>query len=350
MLSWQLEEENRPEDNHESFSWSQHQGSAKLDGFVAKSNQADKALLSVVKICMSLHHDDYFIEPLSEVARSALVNKLQHRDGPVVQMGFGMHAGRAVQGAIGSQRKIDATYVSEAVERAEFLESSTKKYGLRLLMSDSFHGLLNTSNKRRCRKVDQIVIRDDEDGEDEIDFNCETIMELFTFDMDIEALGFGGGREASDAASDTGSKRGSLAKRGGKRLSMRAGSKSARGVDDSSVDDFDPSTYLTVAPTKEEAGTKVELVLPTGPALYNPNVWTSEEMKTIRERYSDGIFFQKFTSGLQSFYSKDWDNAKQCFLFVLNSIEDGPSRYFVRQIEKHNGKPPRDFLGYGMAY
>lgn len=43
--------------------------------------------------------------------------------------GFGLHAGKAVQGAIGSQRKLDATYLSEAVERAEFLESSTKIYG-----------------------------------------------------------------------------------------------------------------------------------------------------------------------------------------------------------------------------
>lgn len=340
-------------DNQDSFSWSQHQGSAtRPDGFVAKNNQADKALLSVVKICMSLNCDDYFIEPLTEVARSALVNKLKQRAGPVVQMGFGLHAGRAVQGAIGSQRKIDATYVSEAVEKAEFLESSTKKYGLKLLMSDSFHRLLNHSNKRRCRKVDQISIKDDEDGEDEIDLNCET-MELFTFDMDIEALSFkqeNPGREPSDTASDAGSKRGSLAtnKRGGRRLSMRV--KSSRGVDDSSVDDFDPSSYLTVAPTKEEAGTHFQLILPTGPALYNPNVWTSEDMKTIRELYSDGLFFQKFMSGLQSFYAKDWDNAKQCFSVILERFEDGPSRYFVRQIEKHNGKPPRDFQGYGMAY
>lgn len=43
--------------------------------------------------------------------------------------GFGLHAGKAVQGAIGSPRKLDATYISESVERAEFLESSTKTYG-----------------------------------------------------------------------------------------------------------------------------------------------------------------------------------------------------------------------------
>lgn len=45
----------------------------------------------------------------------------------IMKMGFGLHAGKAVQGAIGSQRKIDATYVSEAVELSECLGSLTKK-------------------------------------------------------------------------------------------------------------------------------------------------------------------------------------------------------------------------------
>lgn len=130
------------------------------DNGEARHNQADKALLSVVKICVALHHDDYYVEPMSEAARGALLSKLSNRSGPVVQMGFGLHAGTAVQGAIGSTRKIDATYVSEAVERAEYLESSTKKYGLKMLMSDSFHKLLHPNNRRRCRKIDQILIRE----------------------------------------------------------------------------------------------------------------------------------------------------------------------------------------------
>lgn len=72
--------------------------------------------------------------------------------------GFGLHAGKAVQGAIGSQRKLDATYISESVERAEFLESSTKTYGVPLLMSDTFYGLLDSTNKYRCRKLDQLIL------------------------------------------------------------------------------------------------------------------------------------------------------------------------------------------------
>ena len=123
------------------------------------------------------------------MARTSLLAKLKSRPGPIVQMGFGLHAGKAVQGAIGSQRKIDATYVSEAVERAEYLETSTKKYGLRMLMSDSFLHLLHASNRRRCRKIDQIMFHNEnEEDTEEIGYGQGDVMELFTFDMDIDAL------------------------------------------------------------------------------------------------------------------------------------------------------------------
>ena len=58
---------------------------------------------------------------------------------------------------------MDATYISESVERAEFLESSTKKYGVPVLMSDAFYNLLDHTNKYRCRKIDQLLIFSEED-------------------------------------------------------------------------------------------------------------------------------------------------------------------------------------------
>jgi hypothetical protein len=68
-------------------------------------------------------------------------------------------------------------------------------------------------------------------------------------------------------------------------------------------------------------------VLPTGPALYNVNVWFCKDMRTIRQRYMDDIFYPKSYSGLQSFYNKGWDNARECFDRILATFEDGPSRH-----------------------
>lgn len=168
--------------------------------------------------------------------------------------------------------------------------------------------------------------------------------------MDIDALSVKSdviGRDQSDTASEGGSKRTSLSRRGGKRKSLRLGM-SSRG---DGSDELDLSGFLNPQGILDEPDGRpvAKLVLPTGPALYNANVWTSEDMRTIRQLYSDGLFFQKFMSGLQSFYSKDWEHSKNCFAVILERFEDGPSRYFMNQIEFHNGKPPRDFVGYGTA-
>jgi class 3 adenylate cyclase len=357
LLSWLLDEE-APSPGGHGFSYATKSD----ENFTAKNNQADKALLTVVKICMALHYDDFFISPLTDDARKALLDKLAKRKGPVVQMGFGLHAGKAVQGAIGSQRKIDATYVSEHVERAEFLESATKKYGVKMLMSDSFHRLLRPSNRRRCRKVDQILmVSDEDDAEDDVLSGIGDIMELLTFDMDIDALwrdknkqksDLSGHESDSEAASERNSKRDVVRTSGGNRLVKAARRRSTRTMikegSDELNDLFGPPT-ATFQPEKDDGGPPPELVLPTGIVAYHDNVWISEDIKKIRHLYIDGLFFQKFNSGLQSFYARDWEHAKQCFLTILERFEDGPSRYFLNQIEANNGVPPRDFKGYGTA-
>lgn len=398
LLSWPLDEGNDSRHNQDIMSFGNS-----VDDFSAKHNQADKALLSVVKICIALNHDQYYLEPLSDCARESLLAKLSKRKGPVVQMGFGLHAGKAVQGAIGSQRKIDATYVSESVERAEFLESSTKKYGLRMLMSDSFHRLLDPGNRRRCRKIDQILLQG-EDGDDE-DAPVEEgdLMELFTFDVDIDALWRTvpkpGAKTAPAAASgednvsETDSQAENIPNKGSRRDILRSQSVRGPGLlnlprrrsmtrlksggnKDKDVDASDEIKSGGVHPTEvaaavvagavhagnvmtggtvdtpEETTATVahqELVLPTGPALYNANVWLSDDMRRIRQLYSDGLFFQQFNSGFLAYYSKDWKTAAQKFQTVLERFDDGPSRYFLKCINDHDGVPPRNFKSYGIA-
>ena len=52
-----------------------------------------------------------------------------------VKVGFGLHLGWAIEGAIGSQYKIDLTYLSSDVSRAYFLESITNNYGKLVVLS-----------------------------------------------------------------------------------------------------------------------------------------------------------------------------------------------------------------------
>ena len=47
-----------------------------------------------------------------------------------VKMGYGLHFGWAIEGAIGSQHKVDASYLSPHVNVAGRLEGATKQYGI----------------------------------------------------------------------------------------------------------------------------------------------------------------------------------------------------------------------------
>ena len=107
------------------------------------------------------------------------------------------------------------------------------------------------------------------------------------------------------------------------------------------------STFFEVDLQQESSEPK-ELVLPTGPALYNANIWLQADMRRIRHQYTS-VVFESFNSGLRRYYDRDWTGARQCFESILERFEDGPSRYFFNQMKKHNWKPPADFQSYGRA-
>jgi len=371
LLSWKL-------DNS-----SYERSSRRSRSFISTTHQADKALLSVVKICIALHHNDHYVGMLSDHAKEALLNKLKDRPGPTVQLGFGLHAGKAVEGAIGSQRKIDATYVSMAVERAEYLESSTKKYKVPMLMSGTFHRLLHPSRRQRCRKVDRVMF---ENYEDEL--YEEKLMEIFTYDIDVEALWRNtenNDDSESDSESDSGeitSMPSPLQRRSyGSNLSKRneSGRMPQRTHDDGmsasirarrtsitdSVGDITAAIAAVAAkalrtgPTERGEssgrrkngnwkGNEPKLVLPTGPALYSENMWLKTDIRRIRRRYTTNIF-DSYNLGLQKYYSKEWDEAKIHFEAILGCFEDGPSKFILGEMRKHNGIPPPGFLPFGKS-
>lgn len=76
-----------------------------------------------------------------------------------VAMGVGLHKGWAIEGAIGSSVKIDASYLSPNVNLASRLESATKQYAVPLLMSEQFFGGLSGSIQSTCRRCDKVIFK-----------------------------------------------------------------------------------------------------------------------------------------------------------------------------------------------
>jgi class 3 adenylate cyclase len=99
---------------------------------------------------------------------------LNHRmPGYQVRLGLGLHLGYAIEGAIGSYYKIDASYLSSHVRMSERLEGSTKHYGVPLLISETLHKNLTRYTKGYCRVVDYCVMK-----------GVSTPVRLYTIDID----------------------------------------------------------------------------------------------------------------------------------------------------------------------
>lgn len=79
---------------------------------------ADKALIGYLKIIAEINRS-----PLVLGYRSEPRLTLKGTEEFVVRMGFGLHAGWAIEGAVGSLKKVDATYLSPHVNMAARLET-----------------------------------------------------------------------------------------------------------------------------------------------------------------------------------------------------------------------------------
>jgi class 3 adenylate cyclase len=87
-----------------------------------------------------------FIKIISAIKKSRKLVKYKENKGLnermpnySVKMGFGLHVGWAIEGAIGSFYKIDASYLSPNVNMASRLEAATKQFGVPILISGQLY-------------------------------------------------------------------------------------------------------------------------------------------------------------------------------------------------------------------
>lgn len=120
---------------------------------LSNSSVAELSLISFLRIMAQM--------VVNPVIRKYNANKRINKGLPgyKVNLGFGLHAGSAIEGAIGSTLKIDMSYLSHNVNMAPRLEGLTKVYKVPLLFTSSLFNMFNTSKLREiCRLVDRIYI------------------------------------------------------------------------------------------------------------------------------------------------------------------------------------------------
>ncbi|MCO5566554.1 hypothetical protein L7F22_020231 [Adiantum nelumboides] len=118
------------------------------------SSFADRALRSFLDVI-------YSVETSQTLQAYAMHPAIQRRmPGYRIRLGFGLHVGWAIEGAIGSSHKVDPSYLSPHVNMASRLEALTKQYGVVLLLSETVVSNLTKSSLRdNCRRLDRITVK-----------------------------------------------------------------------------------------------------------------------------------------------------------------------------------------------
>jgi len=93
---------------------------------------ADKALIGFLKVLIEINRDKQVLGYRGDkrLVSGGELFKLR--------MGFGLNAGWAIEGAVGSSQKVDATYLSPHVNMAARMEAASRQFNVPILMTEKF--------------------------------------------------------------------------------------------------------------------------------------------------------------------------------------------------------------------
>lgn len=125
-------------------------------------NQSNEAKLIIDQSILAFLHIIIKINSDSDILLYRSDNDIlqhPHLKNYTVKMGFGLHIGWAIEGAIGSTYKIEASYLSPNVNISARLEAATKQYGVYLLISGEVYDLCSEHIQRLCRLIDIVAVK-----------------------------------------------------------------------------------------------------------------------------------------------------------------------------------------------
>jgi hypothetical protein len=115
----------------------------------------DRALLGMLKSFAGIHRDKSLQDWKNDFRLSAGVSAFEY----TVDVFYGMDAGWAVEGAVGSEYKIDATYLSPHVNMASRMMSASKQYDSTILLSKAVEKLLSKNCRKKLRHLDTVYVK-----------------------------------------------------------------------------------------------------------------------------------------------------------------------------------------------
>ena len=145
LLAWKLKDDDTYIDENGELKLNTESENARF--------MADQALLAFLSIIIRINKSEKILKYRKN---KKILQKIKNFK---VQMGFGLQIGWAIEGAIGSSYKVDASYLSPYVNMAARLEAATRQYGVSLILSGELYNLLADCLKKICRKIDTVTVK-----------------------------------------------------------------------------------------------------------------------------------------------------------------------------------------------
>jgi len=222
-------------------------------------------------------------------------------------MGFGLHSGWAIEGAIGSEFKVDASYLGPNVNLTTRLQICSHTYGCRIIASAAVARLMSDAVREECRLIDHVRM----DG---------TRRPTKIYSLDLDELAFddvgnletiNGNEESSNLLSCMGSKR--------KPLNMKQRLMLQRQWNRRWSDDCEMHSMF-----EQDAAIQI-----------------------MRQRYLPE-FFCRFNMAFLNYEAGEWDVAKMMLKVTRDMLHepDGPSVALLRYVSSFDGIAPTGWKGY----
>ena len=120
---------------------------------------ADRALLGMLKSFAGIHRDRNLQRWRNDSRLRMTSGYSNETSCYTIDIIYGMDAGWAMEGAVGSVYKIDATYLSPHVNMASRMMSASKQYGATILLSKDVEKILSKPCRNKLRHLDTVHVK-----------------------------------------------------------------------------------------------------------------------------------------------------------------------------------------------
>ena len=127
--------------------------SLSLQSLPGISTFTDRAVIGMLKSFAGIYRDQKILQWNDDFRLGAGVGAFR------ASLIFGMDAGWAVEGAVGSEYKIDATYLSPHVNMASRMMSACKQYGVSIMLSQAVQELMSDVAHSKLRHLDTVTVK-----------------------------------------------------------------------------------------------------------------------------------------------------------------------------------------------